>query len=183
MDWTRREAMRWMSAAAGVGAVGGFGLPAWARRRDGHEGKTILPWTKLREGAWATNESVQGGNVLVVADDHMVLVVDTKFPHYAPALRDDAITLGHQGQPISMVLVNTHHHADHTAGNVAFHAEIVQDDRVADIHSFAHQNGMPRIRAQEGRYMTSLMNAPAAASRLPQKGRMEGDIARCVIRM
>lgn len=44
------------------------------------------------------------------------------------------------------MLVNTHHHADHTSGNIAF----------SDLPRIAHANADARIRAQADRYRTQL---------------------------
>lgn len=189
MDPTRRDVMTWMTAAAGLGLIGTPALGAVRNGlRDDHE--TILPWTKLAgEGdahAWVTKQSVQGGNVAVLSDGMSVIVVDSKFPYFATALREDAITLAAgeggpkpwvSGGKMSLALIITHHHADHTGGNLAFRKGAFRGDHAAsrlvkDVDIIAHTNAAPKIASQVDRYLAALRNGPATVARLPQRAEL-----------
>lgn len=58
-----------------------------------------------------------GGTIGWLAADEGYLVVDAQFPHSAPHLIAE---LKKQGSKPFNYLINTHHHGDHTAGNIAF---------------------------------------------------------------
>lgn len=181
MDPTRREVMRWIAAAGAIGALGGIGgvgvSPAWGARRRAPS-DTIFPWNPLRPGAWVTDGAVQGGNVVVATDGRTVFVIDAKFPYLAPALREDALTLAAaeraaaDGPSPALTLINTHHHADHTGGNVAFRESAFASGAVSGVERLAHENAGPRIRDQADRYLQALRNGPATVARLPERERL-----------
>ena len=58
-----------------------------------------------------------GGNVLILPSEAGTIVVDAKFAHTAWDLRRDITT--HINGEVDL-LINTHHHADHTGGNWIF---------------------------------------------------------------
>jgi len=150
MNWTRREFLATAgTAAAGVIAAPGLGA-ACLRRGD-----TFFPWRQVREGVHVTQGLETGGNVMVVLGEDQALVVDAKFAFIAPALRREAEAFG---QPVR-TLVNTHHHGDHTSGNVAFSG---------DAQLIAHVKAEPRIRAQFDRYIQGIASGP---ERLASGGR------------
>ena len=59
----------------------------------------------------------KGGTIAFLLSKDEIVVVDTEFPEQAKHLIDDLKT--RSGKPISLLL-NTHHHGDHTSGNIAF---------------------------------------------------------------
>jgi len=59
----------------------------------------------------------KGGTILFMLNDEGTIVVDSQFPDSAQHLIDE---LKNKTQKPYRMLINTHHHADHTAGNIAF---------------------------------------------------------------
>ncbi len=137
---SRRVFLAWAAVAAGVAAV-----PAWARA--GRAG-TLLEWREFAPGVFANVDTNTGGNVLAVVGRGRTLVVDTKFPFLADAIRADAASVGEPGN--DLLMVNTHHHGDHTGGNIGF---------VGRGETMAHENALPRIEEQYDTYMTWIPTA------------------------
>lgn len=77
----------------------------------------------------------QGGNALVVFSEKQAMLIDCKHPGLGATLRREAEAFG---APIKL-LVNTHHHGDHSGGNTAF---------TKDMPLIAHANGKPRVLKQ-----------------------------------
>lgn len=106
--------------------------------------KTMFEWKSLNDKAWAAIG--QGGNTLVLSDAGQTLLVDTKMPVFGPILRREATaTVGKV-----TIVVNTHHHADHTGGNHAF---------TKDLQVLTHKKAEPRIVAQVDRYIAGVKQA------------------------
>src|SRR3954468_6791341 len=59
----------------------------------------------------------KGGTILFMLTKEGTVVIDAQFPDSAPHLIDEIKKK--TDQPFRL-LVNTHHHADHTSGNIAF---------------------------------------------------------------
>lgn len=129
-------------------AGGLIAAPSLAGLAGGTRSKAFFEWTRVREGVIATQGLEYGGNSMVVIGEGGALLVDSKFPALGPILRAEA---AHQGGEVS-VLVNTHHHADHTGGNLAFK----QNARI-----MAHANAYPRIDEQVARYRQMIRSAPS----------------------
>ncbi len=135
----------------GLAASAGMALlprRAWAFQPAGTPApaatRKLFEWKSLNPKAWAAIG--QGGNTLVVRDAAKTLLIDTKMPVFGDILRREAeSTVG----TLSMVL-NTHHHADHTGGNHAF---------TRDLPVFAHKKAEPRIAAQIDRYIAGIKSA------------------------
>ncbi|USN99256.1 MAG: MBL fold metallo-hydrolase [Phycisphaeraceae bacterium] len=131
----RREfLLRAGSAAASVALLPALSR-AWARAGD-EPGLSFLDWTEVRPGLFATDTPDLGGNCLIAKADNDVLLIDTKFPVYVRQIARDAERLA--GRAITRV-INTHHHLDHTGGNLefTFHLPVI-----------AHENAISRVRAQ-----------------------------------
>lgn len=71
----------------------------------------------------------RGGTIAFLLDKKEIVVVDAQFPDTAPHLIDELKKKS--DKPFSL-LINTHHHFDHTAGNIAFKG-------IAE-HVLAHEN-------------------------------------------
>lgn len=147
--------------------------------------KTILTWTNLAPAGqtgpapkfafYALVDAASGGNSLLVVSQQKALLVDTKYPSYAGALKLDAasyIGADTSGDTINLTLINTHHHGDHTGGN-----PIIVPAAAA---SYAHKNALPRIKAQFSDYV---QNAKAGADRLKQEDTPEHNLPDELIRL
>ncbi|MFK7759837.1 MAG: MBL fold metallo-hydrolase [Phycisphaerales bacterium] len=138
---SRRDAIKALALASGsltlttpaLGSVLGFDSS------NAHDPDTILKWYKLKPNFYAMVDLNTGGNVLVHASQGEVLLIDTKYPHLAGALRADALAVSGRDAP-NLTLINTHHHGDHTAGN----AMVIPFASA----SYAHANAIPRIQSQ-----------------------------------
>ncbi|MEC9373163.1 MAG: MBL fold metallo-hydrolase [Planctomycetota bacterium] len=148
MQLTRRDFNR-LSVLAGAAAAWGVSTPVLAglaRRRQeaGEKEKAIFEWDGVKSGAaWAGIN--YGGNALVVASRGETLLVDCKNAGFGSALRRETEEEGRL-----VAVVNTHHHADHSGGNSAF---------VQDVGVTAHENAIPRVRAQVDRYKGAIRAA------------------------
>ncbi len=116
----------------------------------GTEGETYYHWTPVSEeelaearkktGAVAFGD---GGNTLLVHTEAAAVLIDTKNSPFGEVLRNDVGVLspGEANRPWSTyadrLVVNTHHHPDHTGGNFAF-------TPVGAV--LAHPKAAPRIR-------------------------------------
>lgn len=130
-----------------AGAIPSRVLARWST------GATFFTWKTLGEGVHATHDQTTGGNVMVVVAEGSALLVDTKFGPMSPVLRAEAESFG---QPVTNVL-NTHHHGDHTGGNIGFTEQQV----------WAHKNAVPRILDQSDRYLRELAGGAGSFSRMP----------------
>ncbi len=78
----------------------------------------------------------RGGTILFLLEKDQIVVVDSQFPdqskHLIDALRKD------HSEPFS-TLINTHHHGDHTAGNISFKGLVT--------HVLAHENSLKNQKA------------------------------------
>jgi len=73
--------------------------------------------------------SEKGGTILFMISNDGIVVVDSQFPDTAPHLIDE---LKKKSEQPFRLLINTHHHGDHSSGNIAFKG-MVQ-------HVLAHEN-------------------------------------------
>jgi cyclase len=92
-------------------------------------------------GALVIGTLNDGGNVLILPSEKGTIVVDAKFAHTALDLRRD-IETHINGEPD--LLINTHHHTDHSGGNWAFREDAV---------IVAHSNFNSRLGANLPRYV------------------------------
>lgn len=142
------------AAAAGLAFAPAFALAA--RRRSTAD---YFGWTELRGGVFATTTFETGGNCLVAAGNEGALLVDTKFPAFVRQLARDAEEL--TGHPLAHV-VNTHHHADHTGGNLEF---------AGRLPVLAHENAVDRVKGQYERHRQGVMGGRRQVSSLPEPDR------------
>lgn len=70
-----------------------------------------------------------GGTIGFMIDDKGVVVVDAQFPTTAPHMISE---LERKTETPIKYLINTHHHGDHTAGNISFKGKVK--------HVLAHEN-------------------------------------------
>ena len=74
----------------------------------------------------------KGGTIAYYISKNNIAVVDAEFPEQSKHLID-ALQKEYSGKPFE-ILLNTHHHADHTAGNISFRGMIT--------HVAAHTNSL-----------------------------------------
>jgi glyoxylase-like metal-dependent hydrolase (beta-lactamase superfamily II) len=127
MSPTRRDFLA-SSAAAALGVA--FGRPAFASVREAIQGQPVFTPLRRNVGTF----TMRGGTVGWLVNAGAVAVVDTQFPAEARALLD-----GLQSRSNDRgvdVLLNTHHHGDHTSGNPVFNgiARRVVAHAMADQH-------------------------------------------------
>src|SRR3569833_1350197 len=106
----RRSILR--SASMLTGAIALSNQSLFARRRFFDD-----PW---KTKALRNNISIfteQGGTIAYLTDPKGIVVVDAEFPDQSNHL---ITLLKAQTQAPFDTLFNTHHHGDHTAGNIAF---------------------------------------------------------------
>jgi cyclase len=125
----------------------------------------FFAWEEVVPGVWVAYAPAGapnlGGNATVALGPTGAVLVDAKYPATSAALRRES---GLLGKPLTTV-INTHHHADHTGGNLAF---------TVDLPVLAHPNAAPRILAQFARYADGI---PGMAASL---AKVEGEPARAV---
>ena len=110
MSPTRRDFLAASSAAALAGLLGGpLRLAGWSLTQE-------PVFTPIRRNVGFY--TMRGGTVGYLVDPGAVVVVDSQFPDEARALLA-GLNQRSGGRPVDY-LINTHHHGDHTGGNVAF---------------------------------------------------------------
>src|SRR6185437_3402719 len=89
------------------------------------------PWkiTMLTDDIGVFTE--KGGTIAFHFSKEGIIVIDAQFPDTAPHLIDE---LKKRNDKPFRLLINTHHHADHTSGNIAF------KDVVSNV--LAHENSL-----------------------------------------
>jgi glyoxylase-like metal-dependent hydrolase (beta-lactamase superfamily II) len=97
----------------------------------------------------------EGGNSLVVLGKDGAVLVDTKNAGFGETLRNEAAALG---SPLALV-INTHHHADHTGGNSEY---------TRDLPVLAHTKAKPRIAANTERYVAGAKGTVSAMFKNPK---------------
>lgn len=163
MTLTRR---RFMQAAATAAATAPWMLPSLAHARRGMIPFTYFQWEAIRRGPQrprgATGHASgmmvalgEGGNALAVARRDQLLLIDTKNAPFGELIKREAQIVPFSSQKNALTLViNTHHHADHTGGNWAF----TKDHTV-----LAHAKVAQRVETQMNRYTNGAQDALDAA--------------------
>ena len=111
MSPTRRDFLATSAAATAAGALGGPTL-AWARRPQEAQGV----FTPIRGNVGYF--TMRGGTIGWMVNPDAVAVVDSQFP--AEATTCIAGLNERSGNRAVDCLINTHHHGDHTGGNISF---------------------------------------------------------------
>lgn len=138
---SRRDALKVLAVASGSVALANPALASIFGSSKDQD--TLLKWSQLKPNHYAFVDLNTGGNALIHLTDNAVAMVDTKYPHFAGAMKADATTVSKSDAP-ELTLINTHHHGDHTAGN-----PLIVPTAVA---SYAHANAIPRIQSQLDTY-------------------------------
>jgi len=108
----------------------------------------IDPWkiTTLRKGVSIFTE--KGGTIAFLLGEDNIVVVDTQFPDQSKHLIDELKKMG--SQPIRLV-INTHHHGDHSGGNIAF--KDVTQHLLAHANSKTNQEKVAKERKAEAQQL------------------------------
>jgi glyoxylase-like metal-dependent hydrolase (beta-lactamase superfamily II) len=169
------------AGAPGVALAGGRGL--WQPSQEG------LEWREVRGGVWVAIGG--GGNSMLALSSARggageALLVDTKLATFGPSLARQSRSGGRrQGTKLAMV-INTHHHADHSGGNFAFTSppgDASDDGQGSEERQrrwqaprlVAHAKAEGRIRGQIERYQEQVRSALTGAG-LPEE--IRGDLQR-----
>ena len=131
---TRREFLHAMTALAAAGLLPRIASSALLKQQL-HFAVKELPG-----GSFAIGALTDGGNVLVVPTEAGPVMVDSKHAHNGAKLAADVESLMKRKPPL---LINTHHHADHSGGNWAF-----KDSAII----VAHKNFNSRIERNLNQY-------------------------------
>lgn len=158
MTLTRR---RFMQAAASAAAVP-LMVPSLVQARRGMIPFTYFQWEGIRRGPQRPGGATgygsgmmvaigEGGNALAVARRDRLVLIDTKNAPFGELLKRESEIVPYSTEKDSLALViNTHHHADHTGGNWAF----TKDHTV-----LAHGKVGERVEAQLNRYTNGAQDA------------------------
>jgi cyclase len=125
----RRTFLRTSSAAAALTVVH---RPSWARAAGLRSQQPVTTFTELRRGVGVFTGS--GGSIGYLVNADGAMAVDSQYMNTAALCVEGLKQRAPKG--ISL-LINTHHHGDHTGGNAAFRASvqrIVQQDTCAVWH-------------------------------------------------
>lgn len=87
----------------------------------------------------------KGGTIAFLLTDKGIVVVDAQFPETAPHL---VAELKKKSDKPFRYLINTHHHGDHTSGNIAFKGLV--EHVVAHENSKINQQNVAREQKKEG---------------------------------
>ncbi len=161
VNLTRREFS--MLGAAGLLSLAGGSLVT-RTARGAMRRSLAAPYFKWQPiGTSAAAAFGEGGNTLVVWSKNEALLVDTKNAPFGGPLRREALAGGAEaaggGAPAGAALtlvVNTHHHADHTGGNLAF---------TKDLRVLAHEKAKARVLTQVDRYTGAIKGAVSQLGR------------------
>jgi glyoxylase-like metal-dependent hydrolase (beta-lactamase superfamily II) len=129
MSYSRRDFLATSVAALGAGALG---RPALAHAWQQQPPPVTPVFTDIRRGVGFFTG--RGGTIGYLINTAGVVVVDSQFPDSAK-LCVEGLNQRSQNRPVDR-LINTHHHGDHTAGNIAFKGlarQVVAHERAAEL--------------------------------------------------
>lgn len=162
MESSRREFIQTSAALVAGAAVPSALARSLAQPQTISDPRPILRWLELSGAALpegisvrVTSPELPGGNVMVVTADEQAIVIDAKFPYVGNAIfRDVEHFAGSTRTTGNTVMVNTHHHFDHTGGNAAF---------VGKARVFALRQTSARVEGQLQRTRDAQSSAVAQA--------------------
>ena len=136
MSTTRREFLATSAAAALAAALG---RPQLARAWQGQTQQPLFTPIRRNVGFF----TMRGGTIGYLVNPSAVVVVDSQFPAEATACLN-GLNERSGNRPVDL-LVNTHHHGDHTGGNISFRgaARKVVAHAKADEHMRHPPGGQP----------------------------------------
>ena len=132
MSLTRRDFLASSAVAAFAGALGRPDVANAWRRAQTPAPQAQPVFTPIRRNVGFF--TMRGGTIGYVIDRGGVAVVDSQYPAEGKACLD-GLNARSNGRPVD-VLINTHHHADHTGGNISFKGaarHVVSQTRAAEL--------------------------------------------------
>lgn len=129
MSFSRRDFLASSAVALGAGFIG---RPALARAWQQQMPAWTPVFTEMRRGVGFFTG--RGGTVGYLINAGGVVVVDSQFPDSAKLLVE-GINQRSKNRPVDR-LINTHHHGDHSGGNIAFKGlakKVVAHQRAAEL--------------------------------------------------
>jgi glyoxylase-like metal-dependent hydrolase (beta-lactamase superfamily II) len=137
MSLTRRDFLASSAAAALAGTLGRHGiLHAW---QQGQPPQPVFTPIRRNVGFF----TMRGGTIGWLVNAGAVVVVDSQFPNEAKACLE-GLNQRSSSRPVDF-LINTHHHGDHSGGNLSFRgaAKKVVAHAKADEHMRQPPGGQP----------------------------------------
>jgi cyclase len=127
MDTTRRDFLA-TTAAAAVAAT--LGRPGWSLAQQAQAPQAVFAPVRRNVGTF----TMRGGTIGWLVNPDAVVVVDSMFPAEAKACLE-GLNSRSGNRPVDF-LINTHHHGDHSGGNLSFRgsAKHVVAQTMADQH-------------------------------------------------
>jgi glyoxylase-like metal-dependent hydrolase (beta-lactamase superfamily II) len=117
MSLTRRDFLAASAVATVAGTLGrGHLARAWQTAGAGQAPPAAPVFTPIRGNVGFF--TMRGGTIGYLLDPNAVVVVDSQFPAEGKACLD-GLNERSKGRAIDF-LINTHHHGDHTGGNISF---------------------------------------------------------------
>ena len=140
MSLTRRDFLATSAAAAAAAAAAGvFVRPNFAGALQGQAPSPVFTAIRRNVGFF----TMQGGTIGYLVNSGAVVAVDSQFP--APALAFiEGLNKQSGGRKVDF-LINTHHHGDHTGGNISFRG--VANKVVAQKQAAEHIHNPPGAQA------------------------------------
>ena len=136
MSISRRDFLATSAAAA---AAATLGRPSLVSALQGQAPSPVFTPIRRNVGFF----TMRGGTIGYLANSNGVVVVDSQFPAEGKACLD-GLNERSGGKPVDL-LINTHHHGDHSGGNISFRgaAKKVVAHAKADEHMRQPPGGQP----------------------------------------
>lgn len=106
------------------------------------------PWKITMLGEQAGIFEERGGTILFLLSDDGIVVVDSQFPDQSLHLKDELVK--RKNAPFRF-LINTHHHGDHSGGNITFRG--IAEHVVAHANSKTNQENSARQNKSEDKQL------------------------------
>jgi cyclase len=135
--------MKRLAVLSGLLLAGAVSLMAAHQPQQGQPAP--LEIQKVKDNLYVITGAGSGGNTAAFITEKGVVVVDTKYPNYGPAILEKIKSV--TPKPVIMV-INTHTHGDHVGGNGAFTGVV---EFIAQENCKASMETMPAFQSEEGK--------------------------------
>jgi glyoxylase-like metal-dependent hydrolase (beta-lactamase superfamily II) len=140
MSPTRRDFLVTSAAAAAAAAAAVLGRPALARALQGQAPTPVFTPIRRNVGFF----TMRGGTIGYLVNPGGVVVVDSQFPAEGKACLE-GLNERSGNRPVDF-LINTHHHGDHSGGNLSFRGAAKKV--VAHAKAAEHMRQPPGVQPQ-----------------------------------